>query len=82
MSATFLQVALGFFQKGNLCGPQRHHVSVQKTPLGLSFPKTQMARKVGVALGAAIDRCDVLSHPALVDQPCSTRSLYGDEAGE
>lgn len=64
MSATFLRVALGFFQRGNLCGPQRHHVSVQKIPLGLSFPKTQKDRKVGVALGAAVDRCDVPSHPS------------------
>lgn len=81
MSATLLQVTLGLFQRGNLRGPQRHHVFVQKIPLGLSFPKTQMARKVGMALGAAVDRCDVLSHPALVDQPCSTPSLYRDEAG-
>lgn len=42
---TILQVALGFFQRGNLCGPQRQHVSVQKIPLGLSFPKTQIERK-------------------------------------
>lgn len=65
----------GLRVRGSLCRLQRHPVSLQKIPLGLSFPKTQMDRHVEVVLGIAADRCDVLSHSGLVDKPwqrCST----------
>lgn len=70
------------FQRGSFSGLQQHHVPLQKIPLGLSFAKTQVDREVGVGLGPAVNRCEVLSHPALVDKPCSTRSLYRDNSPE